>query len=77
MSHHGFPSRRRLLVIALGSAFACLQAGDAPALGQLMDQSHADLRDKFEVTCPEGHRPPRHPPCLYGGSGVGDDTLQR
>ncbi len=35
------------------AAFACLQAGDAPALGQLMDQSHADLRDKFEVTCPE------------------------
>ncbi len=35
------------------AAFACLQAGDAEALGQLMDQSHADLRDKFEVTCPE------------------------
>ena len=35
------------------AAFACLRAGDAVALGQLMDQSHADLRDKFEVTCPE------------------------
>jgi galactokinase len=35
------------------AAFACLQAGDAVAFGQLMDQSHADLRDKFEVTCPE------------------------
>ena len=35
------------------AAFACLQAGDAVALGQLMDQSHADLRDKFEVTCSE------------------------
>jgi galactokinase len=35
------------------AAFACLQAGDAVALGQLLDQSHADLRDKFAVTCPE------------------------
>jgi galactokinase len=35
------------------AAFACLKAGDAVALGELMDQSHADLRDKFEVTCPE------------------------
>ncbi len=35
------------------AAFACLRAGDAIALGQLMDQSHADLRDKFEVTGPE------------------------
>jgi galactokinase len=35
------------------AAFACLRAGDAPAFGQLMDQSHADLRDKFEVTCRE------------------------
>lgn len=35
------------------AAFACLRAGDAVALGQLMDQSHADLRDKFAVTGPE------------------------
>lgn len=35
------------------AAFACLRAGDAVSLGQLMDQSHADLRDKFEVTCDE------------------------
>ena len=35
------------------AAFACLKAGNAEALGQLMDQSHADLRDKFQVTCPE------------------------
>jgi galactokinase len=35
------------------AAFACLRAGDATAFGQLMDQSHADLRDKFEVTCRE------------------------
>ncbi len=35
------------------AAFACLRAGDAVALGELMDQSHTDLRDKFEVTCAE------------------------
>ncbi len=35
------------------AAFACLKAGDAVAFGQLMDQSHADLRDKFAVTGPE------------------------
>jgi galactokinase len=35
------------------AAFAALRAGDAVALGQLMDQSHADLRDRFAVTCPE------------------------
>jgi galactokinase len=35
------------------AAFACLCAGDAEAFGQLMDQSHADLRDRFEVSCRE------------------------
>lgn len=35
------------------AAAACLRAGDMIAFGQLMDQSHADLRDKFEVTCTE------------------------
>ena len=35
------------------AAFACLTVGDAVALGQLMDQSHNDLRDKFAVTCAE------------------------
>ena len=35
------------------AAFAALKAGDAVAFGQLMDQSHADLRDKFSVTCSE------------------------
>jgi galactokinase len=35
------------------AAVACLQAGDPVAMGALMDQSHADLRDKFQVTCPE------------------------
>jgi galactokinase len=35
------------------AAFAALVAGDAVAVGQLMDQSHADLRDRFAVSCPE------------------------
>lgn len=35
------------------AAAACLRSGDMRALGQLMDQSHADLRDKFAVTCDE------------------------
>ncbi len=35
------------------AAFSALKAGDAVAFGQLMDQSHADLRDKFAVTCTE------------------------
>jgi galactokinase len=35
------------------AAFAALRAGDAVAFGQLMDQSHADLRDKFAVSCRE------------------------
>ncbi len=35
------------------AAFACLTSGNGEALGQLMDQSHADLRDKFEVSCRE------------------------
>ncbi|MFW5846244.1 MAG: galactokinase, partial [Planctomycetota bacterium] len=35
------------------AAAACLRAGDAVAFGQLMDQSHAGLRQDFEVTCPE------------------------
>lgn len=35
------------------AAFAALSAGDAIAFGQLMDQSHADLRDKFAVSCVE------------------------
>ena len=35
------------------AAAACLRQGDLPALGALMDQSHADLRDRFEVSCAE------------------------
>jgi galactokinase len=35
------------------AAYSLLKAGDAVSFGQLMDQSHADLRDKFQVTCAE------------------------
>ena len=35
------------------AAAACLRAGDVVAFGELMDQSHAGLRDLYEVTCPE------------------------
>ena len=35
------------------AAAAALRSGDAVALGLLMDMSHADLRDKFAVTCVE------------------------
>ncbi len=35
------------------AAFSALKVGDVVSFGQLMDQSHADLRDKFAVTCPE------------------------
>jgi len=30
-----------------------LQSGDVPAFGQLLFESHASLRDSFEVSCPE------------------------
>lgn len=33
-------------------AAAAMRAGDAPALGRLMDASHASLRDDFEVSSP-------------------------
>ena len=33
------------------TAAAALRAGDLPELGNLLDQSHASLRDDFEVSC--------------------------
>jgi galactokinase len=30
-----------------------MKAGDVEAFGALMDQSHVDLRDKFQVSCRE------------------------
>jgi galactokinase len=32
-------------------ATECLKNGDVHTFGQLMDQSHASLRDDFEVSC--------------------------
>ena len=64
------------------AAAACLRAGDMEAFGQLMDQSHADLRDKFEVTCAELDDmvgiARRHPACLGSrmtGAGFGGCTV--
>jgi galactokinase len=34
-------------------AVAALEAGDLAACGQLMNESHASLRDEYEVSCPE------------------------
>jgi galactokinase len=34
-------------------AVAALDAGDLPTLGRLVDESHASLRDDYEVSCPE------------------------
>jgi galactokinase len=30
-----------------------LRAGELPAIGELLDQSHSSLRDDYEVSCPE------------------------
>jgi galactokinase len=38
------------------AAVAALEAGDAPALGELLDASHASLRDDYEVSVPEVER---------------------
>ena len=35
------------------AAFEALQAGDLPAFGRLMNESHISLRDDYEVSCPE------------------------
>jgi galactokinase len=37
-------------------AVAALRAGDLPALGRLLDASHASLRDLYEVSVPEVER---------------------
>jgi galactokinase len=38
------------------AAVAALGAGDMPALGELLDASHASLRDDYEVSVPEVER---------------------
>jgi galactokinase len=35
------------------AAVDALQAGDLAAVGRLLSESHASLRDDFEVSCPE------------------------
>jgi galactokinase len=37
----------------VGAAVRALELGDRPALGRLLDASHASLRDDFEVSVPE------------------------
>ena len=49
MSHHGFPSRRRLLVIALGSAFACLQASTSHAQDRIAGTAGAAAANPAEA----------------------------
>jgi galactokinase len=38
------------------AAVAALEAGDMPGLGELLDASHASLRDDYEVSVPEVER---------------------
>ena len=57
---------------------AALRAGDLPEAGRLMNDSHASLRDLYEVSCPELDRltdlARRHPACFGArltGAGFG------
>jgi galactokinase len=55
------PLDRRVLHVLdenqrVGQAVAALQAGDLPALGRILDASHASLRDLYEVSVPEVER---------------------
>jgi len=49
--------RRALHVVGectrVGLGLAALRAGDGPALGALLSESHASSRDNFENSCPE------------------------
>jgi galactokinase len=47
-AHHIITENGRVM-----DAVAALEAGDRPALGRLMAESHASLRDRYEVSCPE------------------------
>ena len=40
----------------MDAAVAALAAGDLPALGELLNASHASLRDDYEVSVPEVER---------------------
>jgi galactokinase len=59
-------------------AAAALKAGDLAAFGRLMDESHASLRDDYEVSCAEldamvdaAHRAPRCLGARLTGAGFG------
>ena len=49
MSHQGFSGRRRLLVISLGSAFACLQASAAQAQDHSTSAAAANPAEALEL----------------------------
>jgi galactokinase len=54
----GDPGRRRARHVLsenrrVEAAIDALRAGDLPALGRLLDESHASLRDDFEASVPE------------------------
>lgn len=59
-----------------------LRSGDLPALGELLRQSHASLRDDYEVSCPEldavvdiaGRQPSVHG-CRMTGGGFGGSAI--
>ena len=81
----GMPRRRRHVESELRrvDAFvAALERGDLAALGRLLDESHASLRDDFEVSTPEVDalvaRAAAHPGCLGArimGAGFGGSVL--
>lgn len=74
---HGARENARVLAAA-----AALHAGDVPALGPLLQQSHASLRDDYDVSCPEldllAAVGDAQPGCLGGrlmGGGFGGCTI--
>lgn len=83
----GDASERRLRHVLseikrVGLFVAALQAGDRPALGRLLTESHASLRDDFEVSTPEldalVSRADAAPGCLGArlmGAGFGGSVL--
>jgi galactokinase len=81
----GMPLRRRHVESELArvDAFvAALEGGDRTALGRLLNESHASLRDDFEVSTPEVdavvRRAVAHPGCLGArimGAGFGGSVL--
>ncbi len=81
----GMPKRRRHVDSELRRVddfVVALERGDLPALGRLLNESHASLRDDFEVSTPEVdalvERAAAHPGCLGArimGAGFGGSVL--